>query len=70
MATLPEDKKLAEVEQQLEEEVAKLEEKVQSTRCQVRFLSPTCAHSSSSTRPVLRPSWPASFDGQHCTSDC
>lgn len=32
MATLPEDKKLAEVEQQLEEEVAKLEEKVHSKR--------------------------------------
>ena len=28
MAILPEDKKLAEVEQQLEEEVARLEEKV------------------------------------------
>lgn len=32
MGSLPEDKKLAEVEQQLEEEVAKLEEKVRSVK--------------------------------------
>lgn len=33
MAILPEDNKLAEVEQQLEEEVARLEEKVSSAGC-------------------------------------
>ena len=33
MSSLPEDKKLAEVGQQLEEEVEKLEEKVKSTDC-------------------------------------
>lgn len=55
MVTLPEDKKLAEVEQQLEEEVKKLEEKVKVMLHCCRFVV-VVSTSHISSRPACSPS--------------